>query len=120
MYFVIWCGHGCFCSASDAEGPIKHMRLGYPSPDHLRTMSRVAWTLPPAQPIAAPTVPSSTTTVSFADIQRMQELLTTSTSKDRRSLRDIQEEKARQQESDFLKWWAKEEELVRLEMSEQE
>ncbi|KAF8549155.1 hypothetical protein OG21DRAFT_1606575 [Imleria badia] len=81
-----------------------------------------AWTLPPVQPIAAPTVPSSTTTLSFAEIQRLQELQgTTSTSKDKRSLRDIQEEeRARQQEADFLKWWAKEEERVRLEILEQE
>lgn len=52
----------------------------------------------------------------------MQELQgTTSTSKDKRSLRDIQEEeKAHQQEADFLKWWAKEEERVRLEMLGQE
>jgi len=52
----------------------------------------------------------------------MQELQgTTSTSKDKRSLRDIQEEeRARQQEADFLKWWAAEEERVRLEMLEQE
>lgn len=52
----------------------------------------------------------------------MQELQgTTSVSKDKRSLRDIQEEeRARQQEADFLKWWAAEEERVRLEMLEQE
>ncbi|KAF8546380.1 hypothetical protein OG21DRAFT_1527871 [Imleria badia] len=81
-----------------------------------------AWMLLPVQPIAAPSVPSSTTTLSFAEIQRLQELQgTTSTSKDKRSLRDIQEEeRARQQEADFLKWWAKEEERVRLEMLEQE
>ncbi len=36
--------------------------------------------------------------------------------KDKRSLRDIQaEEEARQQEKDFLRWWAEEEERVRLE-----
>ncbi|KAG8221195.1 hypothetical protein J3R82DRAFT_2760 [Butyriboletus roseoflavus] len=80
-----------------------------------------AWTLPPVQPIAAPTVPGSTIR-SFAEIQRMQELQgTTSTPKDKRSLRDIQEEeRARQQEVDFLKWWAVEEERVRLEMMGQE
>lgn len=40
-----------------------------------------------------------------------------SVSKDKRSLRDIQEEeRARQQEDDFLKWWTAEEERVRLEM----
>lgn len=43
-----------------------------------------------------------------------------STPKDKQSLRDIQEEEqARQQEADFLKWWAAEEERVRLEMLEQ-
>ncbi|KAH0836900.1 hypothetical protein J3R83DRAFT_8715 [Lanmaoa asiatica] len=63
-----------------------------------------AWTLPPVQPIAAPT-----------ELQG-----TTSTPKDKRSLRDIQEEeRARQQEADFLKWWAAEEERVRLETLEQ-
>lgn len=36
--------------------------------------------------------------------------------KDKRSLREIQEEeKSRQEEADFLKWWAAEEERVRLE-----
>lgn len=52
----------------------------------------------------------------------MQELQDTlSTSKDKRSLRDIQEEeRARQQEADFLKWWTREEERVRVEMLEQE
>lgn len=45
---------------------------------------------------------------------------TISTAKDKRSLRDIQEEeRARQQEADFLKWWAAEEERVRFEMLEQ-
>ena len=80
-----------------------------------------AWTLPPVQPIAEPTVPSSTTAVSFADIQRMQALQGTTTPKDKRSLRDIQEEeRAQQQEADFLKWWAAEEERVRLETVAQE
>ena len=80
-----------------------------------------AWTLPPVQPIAEPTVPSSTTAVSFADIQRMQALQGTTTPKDKRSLRDIQEEeRAQQEEADFLKWWAAEEERVRLEMVAQE
>ena len=51
----------------------------------------------------------------------MQELqVTLSTSKDKRSSRDIQEEeRARQQEADFLKWWTREEERVRLEILEQ-
>lgn len=45
---------------------------------------------------------------------------TISTVKDKQSLRDIQEEeRAHQQEADFLKWWAEEEERVRLEMLEQ-
>lgn len=51
----------------------------------------------------------------------MQELQTTSMPKDKRSLRDIQEEeRARQQEADFLRWWAAEEERVRLETLGQE
>ena len=60
--------------------------------------------------------------VSFTDIQRMQALQgTTTTPKDKPSLCDIQEEEhVRQREADFLKWWAVEEEHVRLEMVAQE
>ncbi|KAG9308137.1 hypothetical protein JVU11DRAFT_12491 [Chiua virens] len=80
-----------------------------------------AWTLPPVQPITAPTV-STSTRLPFAEIQRMQALQeATSTTRDKRSLREIQEEeRARQQEVDFLRWWAAEEERVRLETLEQE
>lgn len=43
---------------------------------------------------------------------------TTSTAKVKRSLRDIQEEeRTRQQEADFLRWWAAEEERVQLQLS---
>ena len=74
-----------------------------------------AWTLPPVQPIAAATTPS------FAEIQRVQEMQGTMRPRDKRSLRDIQEEeRAHQQEVDFLKWWAAEEERVQLEMTAQE
>ncbi|KAF8839385.1 hypothetical protein BDN67DRAFT_905719 [Paxillus ammoniavirescens] len=78
-----------------------------------------AWTIPPVQPIAEPSVPDLAR--SFAEIQRMQQIQGASAPKDKRSLREIQEEEqARQQEADFLKWWEAEEERVRLETLQQE
>lgn len=54
--------------------------------------------------------------MSFAAIQKLQLEQAIPQAKDKRSLRDIQvEEEARQQEDDFLRWWAAEEERVRLE-----
>jgi hypothetical protein len=54
--------------------------------------------------------------MSFAAIQKLQLEQATPQAKDKRSLRDIQaEEEARRQEDDFLRWWAAEEESVRLE-----
>ncbi|KAF9233712.1 hypothetical protein BU15DRAFT_53495 [Melanogaster broomeanus] len=78
-----------------------------------------AWTLPPVQPIAEPSIPGSA--LSFAEIQRIQEMQDASASKAKRSMREIQkEEQARQEEADFLRWWAAEEERVRLETLQQE
>ncbi|KAJ7749583.1 hypothetical protein DFH07DRAFT_1035022 [Mycena maculata] len=73
-----------------------------------------AWTQPPPAPVAIPSSPVSG--VSFAAIQQLQLEQGTSSGKDKRSLREIQEEeKARQAEEDFLKWWAAEEERVKAE-----
>ncbi|KAJ7481215.1 hypothetical protein B0H11DRAFT_2024703 [Mycena galericulata] len=73
-----------------------------------------AWTQPPPAPVVAPSSPVSG--VSFVAIQQLQSEQGTSSGKDKRSLREIQEEeKARQAEDDFLKWWAAEEERVKAE-----
>ncbi|KAF8174215.1 hypothetical protein BJ912DRAFT_1147572 [Pholiota molesta] len=72
-----------------------------------------AWTLPPVQPIAAPSPPSRG--MSFVAIQYSQQEQVTPV-KDKRSLREIQEEEhALQEEADFLKWWTAEEERVQQE-----
>ncbi|KAJ6531261.1 hypothetical protein B0H19DRAFT_1242375 [Mycena capillaripes] len=73
-----------------------------------------AWTQPPPAPVAAPS--SAVSGVSLIAIQQLQLEQGTSSGKDKRSLREIQEEeKARQAEDDFLKWWAAEEERVKAE-----
>ncbi|KAJ7461488.1 hypothetical protein FB451DRAFT_1404722 [Mycena latifolia] len=76
-----------------------------------------AWTQPPPAPVVAPASPTPVSGVSFVAIQQLQlEQGQGTSSRDKRSLREIQEEeKARQAEADFLKWWAAEEERVRLE-----
>jgi hypothetical protein len=54
--------------------------------------------------------------MSFIAIQQLQLEQIAGHSKDRRSLREIQEEEsALQQEADFLVWWTAEEERIRLE-----
>jgi len=54
--------------------------------------------------------------MSFAEIQAMQRVQETASTRDRRSLRQIQEEeRARTEEEQFLRWWAEEEERVRIE-----
>ncbi|KZT68694.1 hypothetical protein DAEQUDRAFT_757422 [Daedalea quercina L-15889] len=80
-----------------------------------RVSSGSVWTLPPVQPV----VQSSTTTgMSFVAIQELQREQGREPVKDKRSLRQIQEEEqARQVEADFLKWWAAEE--ARLKAEEQ-
>ncbi|KAI6101705.1 hypothetical protein EV401DRAFT_2201598 [Pisolithus croceorrhizus] len=57
----------------------------------------------------------------FAEIQLLQQAQGSFTIKDKRSFLDIQEEeRARQQEEGFLRWWATEEERVKQELAEQE
>jgi len=54
--------------------------------------------------------------MSFVAIQQLQLEQVAGHIKDKRSLREIQEEeKALQQEADFLAWWSAEEERIRLE-----
>ncbi|KAJ6502123.1 hypothetical protein C8R45DRAFT_1190437 [Mycena sanguinolenta] len=75
-----------------------------------------AWTQPPPAPVAASSPPANVSGMSLVAIQQLQLEQGTSSGKDKRSLREIQEEeKARQAEEDFLKWWAAEEERVKAE-----
>ncbi|KAJ7256495.1 hypothetical protein B0H12DRAFT_1112353 [Mycena haematopus] len=75
-----------------------------------------AWTQPPPAPVAVSSTPVNVSGVSFVAIQQLQLETGTSSGKDKRSLREIQEEEtARQAEEDFLKWWAAEEERVKAE-----
>lgn len=56
--------------------------------------------------------------MSFAAIQQSQREQNMLPVKDKRSLKEIQEEEqAKQVEADFLKWWAEEEERTRLEQA---
>lgn len=58
--------------------------------------------------------------MSFIAIQQLQLDQGFAPINDKRSLREIQEEEqARQAEDDFLRWWAVEEERVKLELEEQ-
>ncbi|KAJ6490578.1 hypothetical protein C8R47DRAFT_1319740 [Mycena vitilis] len=86
-----------------------------PAPSSVRRVSgNKAWIQPPPAPVAAPSSPASG--ISLVAIQQLQLEQGTSTSKDKRSLREIQEEEtARQAEEDFLKWWSAEEERVKAE-----
>ncbi|KDR81018.1 hypothetical protein GALMADRAFT_241641 [Galerina marginata CBS 339.88] len=71
------------------------------------------WNQPPTQPVAAPSPP--TRGMSFVAIQHSQQEQVVPV-KDKRSLREIQEEeRALQAEADFLKWWTAEEERVQQE-----
>ncbi|KAF8637011.1 hypothetical protein AX17_003108 [Amanita inopinata Kibby_2008] len=83
----------------------------------IRRVSGKAWTLNPVQPvIAPPQVSSSQAGMSFIAIQQLQLEQAAGPTKDKRSLREIQaEEEERRQEEDFLRWWATEEERVKLE-----
>ncbi|KAI0071191.1 hypothetical protein K474DRAFT_1776321 [Panus rudis PR-1116 ss-1] len=84
-----------------------------------RVSSGSAWTLPPVQPVVQPSPSTSSTkgaAMSFVAIQQLQLEQEFAPVKDKRSLKEIQEEEeARQAEEDFLRWWAAEEERVRLE-----
>ena len=72
-----------------------------------------AWNQAPVQ-----LYPTSSTTsgMSFVAIQQLQLEQIVEHNKDKRSLLEIQEEeKALQQEADFLAWWSAEEDRIRLE-----
>lgn len=80
-----------------------------------RASGTPAWSAPPVERVVHPDPTPSM--LSFAAIQQMQLDQTVVTGKAKQTLRDIQEEeRSRQQEEDFLKWWAAEEERVKLEM----
>ena len=76
---------------------------------------RKVWTQPTPEPAVSPTLPASV--MSFVAIQySQQEQLLASPAKDKRSLREIQEEEqALEAEANFLKWWTAEEERVQEE-----
>lgn len=70
---------------------------------------------PTPEPAVSPSLPASV--MSFVAIQySQQEQLLASPAKDKRSLREIQEEEqALEAEANFLKWWTAEEERVKEE-----
>ncbi|KAJ4479374.1 hypothetical protein J3R30DRAFT_3702623 [Lentinula aciculospora] len=76
-----------------------------------------AWISTPVHESLPPTITNTNRKgVSFVAIQQYQLEQGTSNLKDKRSLLEIQqEEQAKQEEEDFLKWWNAEEERVRLE-----
>ncbi|KAI0924161.1 hypothetical protein AcW1_006352 [Taiwanofungus camphoratus] len=104
-------------SAEQVElGPVFTPSKQSPGPTGSSSIRRVssgnAWTLPPVQPI----VQSSGSVMSFAAIQQSQLEQHVEPIKDKRSLREIQEEEqARQVEEDFLRWWAAEEQRLKAE-----
>ena len=72
-----------------------------------------AWSQAPVQLYSTPSPMSG---MSFVAIQQLQLEQVAGHTKDKRSLREIQEEeKALQQEADFLAWWSAEEDRIRLE-----
>ena len=73
------------------------------------------WTHPTPEPAVSPSLPASV--MSFVAIQySQQEQLASPAAKDKRSLREIQEEEqALEAEANFLKWWTAEEERVQEE-----
>lgn len=80
------------------------------SPAKGRTSGNAAWTRPPIEPVASPS-----SGMSFAAIQQAQQDQGTPV-RDKRSLKEIQEEERDlQAEADFMVWWTAEEERVRLE-----
>ncbi|KAF9483060.1 hypothetical protein BDN70DRAFT_874303 [Pholiota conissans] len=93
--------------------PTRQMPLKSSSPQVRNVIGGKAWTLPPVQPIAEPSPPARG--MSFVAIQYSQQEQFAPV-KDKRSLREIQEEEhALQEEADFLKWWTAEEERVKQE-----
>lgn len=82
------------------------------SSTNIRRASGKAWNQAPVPH----RTPSPTSGMSFVAIQQLQLEQVAGHSKDKRSLREIQEEEqSLQQEADFLAWWAAEEERIRLE-----
>ena len=74
-----------------------------------------AWNQALAQPITEPSPPTGVKGMSFLAIQHSQQARV-APPKDKRSLREIQEEEhALQAEADFLIWWTAEEERVQQE-----
>ena len=72
------------------------------------------WTHPTPEPAVSPSLPASV--MSFVAIQYSQQEQLASPGKDKRSLREIQEEEqALEAEANFLKWWTAEEERVQEE-----
>ncbi|KAG2078351.1 hypothetical protein BDR04DRAFT_1086572 [Suillus decipiens] len=90
--------------------PVRQVPPTSSSPGSRRVLNTgAAWTLPPVQPVVQSSVAESSS-LSFAEIQRLQLLQGMPALKDKRSLVEIQEEeRAIQQEADFMKWWAAEE-----------
>lgn len=90
--------------------PVRQVQPTPSSPSPRRVSnSGAAWTLPPVQPVVQSSVAESSS-LSFAEIQQLQLLQGMPAPKDKRSLVEIQEEeRAIQQEADFMKWWAAEE-----------
>ncbi|PPR01555.1 hypothetical protein CVT24_005881 [Panaeolus cyanescens] len=91
-----------------------------PKPSSTRSVSGgKAWTQPPVEPVVVRSTAhagSSSGAVSFLDIQQSQQSQHATPTKDKRSLREIQEEEASlQAEADFLKWWTAEEERLKQE-----
>ncbi|THU96002.1 hypothetical protein K435DRAFT_778780 [Dendrothele bispora CBS 962.96] len=81
-------------------------------PRRVSSSTNKAWSSTPFYEPAA----QSTAGMSFVAIQQLQLEQGAGTVKDKRSLLEIQqEEQARREEADFLKWWEAEEERVRLE-----
>jgi hypothetical protein len=75
-----------------------------------------AWTLPPVKPVVESSPADPSQSLSFAAIQKLQLDEAFMPGNDKRSLLEIQEEQqARQAEDDFLRWWAAEEERMKLE-----
>ena len=73
------------------------------------------WTPPPVQPVVQSSAAPGPA-MSFAAIQLSQAQQDIVPAKDKRSLREIQEEeRARQEEEAFLRWWTAEEERLKAE-----
>ncbi|TFK21852.1 hypothetical protein FA15DRAFT_644999 [Coprinopsis marcescibilis] len=80
--------------------------------------STKAWTpVAPIEPISRPSEVQPRSSMSFAAIQQAQQQTQFVPIKDKRSLKEIQEEEqALQAEVDFMKWWQEEEDRVKQEM----